>query len=75
MLAYRAYQVIIISRIGSIEIWVFVFETCGTGRMARWLIVLSEFDLKYLTRKERRNYQYYTTIKSIKGRAVCESFS
>lgn len=51
-----AYQVLIISRMDPLK---YLFENPAlTGRMARWLIVLSEFDLKYVTRK------------SIKGRAV-----
>ena len=34
---------------GSIE--VFVWETALSGRLSRWLIILAEFDLKYVGRK------------------------
>ena len=47
-----------VSRLDRIK---FVFEKPAlTGRLARWLLLLSEFDLKYVTRK------------SVKGRAVAE---
>ena len=48
----------LVSRLDPIK---YLFEKPAlTGRLARWLLLLSEFDLKYVTRK------------SVKGRAVAE---
>jgi len=53
-----AHSIILVSRLDPIK---YLFEKLAlTGRLARWLLLLSEFDLKYMTRK------------SVKGRAVAE---
>lgn len=53
-----AHSIILISRLDLIK-YLFVKPTL-IGKLARWLLLLFEFDLKYVTRK------------SIKGRAVAE---
>ena len=53
-----AHSIILVTRLDPIK---YLFEKPAlTGRLARWLLLLSEFDLKYMTRK------------SVKGRAVAE---
>ena len=53
-----AHSVILVSRLDPIK---YLFEKPAlTGRLARWLLLLSKFDLKYVTRK------------LVKGRAVAE---
>ena len=53
-----AHSVILVSRLDPIK---YLFEKpVLTGRLARWLLLLSKFDLKYMTRK------------SVKGRAVAK---
>ena len=53
-----AHSVILVSRLDPIK---YLFEKSKlTGRLARWLLLLSEFDLKYMMRK------------FVKGRAVAE---
>ena len=53
-----AYPVKLISRMDPLK---YLFEKPAlTGRMARWLLMLAEFELKYFTQK------------SVKGRAVAE---
>ena len=53
-----AHSVILVSRLDPIK---YLFEKPALeGRLAHWLLLLSEFDLKYVTRK------------SVKGRAVAE---
>ena len=53
-----AHSVMLVSRLDPIN---YLFEKPAlTGRLALWLLLLSEFDLKYVTRK------------SVKGRAVAE---
>ena len=52
------HSVILVSRLDLIK---YLFEKPAlTGRLARWLLLLSKFDLKYVTRK------------SVKGRVVAE---
>ena len=57
-----SYPVHLIARMDPPQKKVFVRETRlnGTGRTARWLLLLSEFDITYVTQK------------SIKGRAIAE---
>ena len=53
-----AHSVMLVSRLDPIK---YLFEKPAlTGRLARWLLLLSEFDLKYMT------------LKSLKGRVVAE---
>ena len=53
-----AHSVMLVSRLDPIK---YLFEKPAlTGRLTRWLLLLSKFDLKYVTRK------------SVKGRAVVE---
>ena len=53
-----AHSVILVLRLDPIK---YLFKKPAlTGRLARWLFLLSEFDLKYMTHK------------SMKGRAVAE---
>ncbi|XP_058223154.1 uncharacterized protein LOC131332860 [Rhododendron vialii] len=53
-----AYPVRLISRMDSLK---YLFEKPTlTGKLARWLLMLAEFELKYVTRK------------SVKGRAIAE---
>ena len=53
-----AHSIMLVSRLDPIK---YLFEKPAlTGRLARWLLLRSEFELKYVTRK------------SVKGRAVAE---
>jgi hypothetical protein len=53
-----AHPVVLVSRLDPIK---YLFEKPALiGKLARWLLLLAEFDLKYMTRK------------SVKGRAVAE---
>ena len=53
-----AHSIMLVSRLDPIK---YLFEKPAlTSRLARWLLLLSEFDLKYVTHK------------SVKGRAVAE---
>ena len=53
-----AQSVILVSRLDPIKY--FLEKLVLTGRLAYWFLLLSEFDLKYVTRK------------SVKGRAVAK---
>jgi hypothetical protein len=53
-----AHPVVLVSRLDPVK---YLFEKPALiGRLARWLLLLAEFDLTYMTRK------------SVKGRAVAE---